>query len=117
MNNSISGTANCFGCGVCAVACPKHIIEMSQNKDGFYEPYITDESQCVHCGVCLRVCAFHNECLNASNQVLNSYGAWSKDEDVRRQCSSGGAGFELGRQMLAEGGAVCGVRYLLNDYI
>ncbi len=108
---NISHIANCFGCGVCAVACPKHIIELSLNKDGFYEPHITDESQCVHCGVCLNVCSFHNECLNASNQVFNSYGAWSKDEDVRRQCSSGGVGFELGRQMLAEGGAVCGVRY------
>lgn len=111
MRNNISYTINCFGCGVCAVACPKNIIEVSLNKDGLYEPHIIDEAQCVHCGVCLKVCSFYNQGLCVTNLVLKSYGAWSKDEAVRRECSSGGVGYEIGREMLAEGGKVCGVRY------
>lgn len=108
--NNVSSFKDCFGCGVCVISCPKHIINLQLNVNGFYYPMV-DNTQCVHCGVCLKVCAFHNEGLSVFNQVLDSYGAWSKDEEVRRRCSSGGAGFELGRQMLAEGGAVCGVRY------
>lgn len=96
---------------MCAVACPKDIIKAYLNKDGFYEPYIVDADQCIHCGVCLKVCSFHNQGLCVTNSVLKSYGAWSKDEAVRRECSSGGVGYEIGRGMLAEGGKVCGVRY------
>lgn len=109
--NSIYGTTNCFGCGVCVVACPKDIIELSLNKDGFYEPRIIDEAQCIHCGACLKVCPFHNQGLCVTNSVRKSFGAWSKDEEIRRECSSGGVSFEIGRAMLAEGGKVCGVRY------
>lgn len=111
LQNNIVNTTNCFGCGVCALACPKDIIVVSLNKDGFYEPRIFDEDQCVHCGACLKVCSFHNQGLSTSNPVLKSYGAWSKDDEIRKACSSGGVGYELGKEMLAEGGKVCGVRY------
>lgn len=109
--NSVCFINDCFGCGVCAVACPKNIIEVSLNKDGFYEPHIGNENQCVHCGACLKVCSFHNQGLCETNSVKKSYGAWSKDNEIRRMCSSGGVGFELGRSMLSVGGSVCGVRY------
>lgn len=111
MEDNITYIKNCFGCGVCAVACPKNIINVLRNKDGFYEPLIVDVDQCVHCGVCLKVCSFHNQGICETNTVLKSYGAWSKDEVILRKCSSGGVGYEIGKEMLAEGGKVCGVRY------
>lgn len=116
-HNNISCTVNCFGCGVCAVACPKGIIELSLNKNGFYEPCIIDIEQCVYCGVCMSVCSFQNKGLCESNLVLKSYGAWSKDEGIRKSCSSGGVGYELGKIMLMEGGVVCGVRYNIEKGI
>lgn len=111
MEENISYIKNCFGCGVCAVGCPKDIIKVSLNEDGFYEPRIDDEDKCIHCGVCLKVCSFHNQGLCLSNPVRKSYGAWSKDDEILKACSSGGVCYELGREVLAEGGKVCGVRY------
>lgn len=42
---------------------------------------------------------------------IKSYGAWSRDENVRRKCSSGGVGFEVGRYLLGDGYEVIGCRY------
>lgn len=111
LHNNISFIKDCFGCGVCAVACPKGIIEVSLNKDGFYEPRIIDDKLCIHCEACLKVCSYNNKGLCVSNQVHKSFGVWSKDNKIRRECSSGGVGFEAGRAMLSKGGNVCGVRY------
>ncbi len=117
MEDNITYIKNCFGCGVCAVACPKDIIKVSLNEDGFYEPRIDDEDKCIHCGVCLKVCSFHKEGLSVSSPVRKSYGAWSKDEAIHRACSSGGVGYEIGKEMLADGGKVCGVRYKVEKGI
>lgn len=55
---NISGIHNCYGCGVCAIACTKNIIDIVLNEDGFYEPHITDASQCTNCSLCLHVCSY-----------------------------------------------------------
>ena len=34
---NISHIRNCYGCGVCATVCAKKIIEITLNKDGFYD--------------------------------------------------------------------------------
>ena len=39
---NISQVYDCYGCGVCATVCAKKIIEITLNKDVFYEPKITD---------------------------------------------------------------------------
>ena len=108
---NISGIHNCYGCGVCAISCAKKIIELKLNDEGFYEPYITDESKCTDCGLCREVCAYSHDDLSLKDRCIKSYGAWSRDEAVRRKCSSGGVGFELGRTLIGEGYKVCGVRY------
>ena len=57
------------------------------------------------------ICAYSHDDLSLKDRCIKSYGAWSKDEAVRRKCSSGGVGFELGRTLIGEGYKVCGVRY------
>lgn len=110
--NNISTIHHCYGCGVCATVCTKNIINISHNKDGFYEPRLTDIDKCTHCGLCLDVCAFNHEALSLkTNFKIESYAAWSNEEAVRRKCSSGGIGFEIGRALINEGYKVCGVRY------
>lgn len=44
---NIADIHDCFGCGVCAKACPKQIIALNLNKNGFYEPRIESTDQCI----------------------------------------------------------------------
>ena len=111
MNKNISSVHDCYGCGVCATACGRKIIEINLNEEGFYEPHITDPNKCTNCGICTEVCAYLHEDLSLQNQEIHPYAAWSKDHLVRRKCSSGGAGFEIGKYLLGQGYKVCGVRY------
>lgn len=111
---NISNIHNCYGCGVCAVVCSQKIIEIGLNSDGFYEPHITDASKCTSCGLCMDVCAYSHDELSVNNSPLKSYAAWSKEPAVRRKCSSGGVGFEIGRYLINQGYKVCGVRYNVN---
>lgn len=108
---NIGEIKNCYGCGVCATVCGKKIIDIHLNKDGFYEPYIMNENACTNCGLCIDVCSYAHNDLASQNLSTRSYAAWSNDHSVRRKCSSGGVGFEVGRSLLLQGYKVCGVRY------
>ena len=49
----------CKGCGLCADACPKHIIEIATgaiNKKGHHPAVVTDESKCIACAFCATMC-------------------------------------------------------------
>ena len=109
--NNIGYIKNCYGCGVCAIACPKKIISIGLNKDGFYEPSITTIDKCIHCGLCLEVCAFSHDKIALNEKGVQGYAAWSKDNQVRISCSSGGIGFEIGRHLIERGYKCCGVKY------
>ena len=108
---NIVSVKDCYGCGLCATVCAKHIIEIWLNSDGFYEPRITELSKCTDCGLCMDVCSYTHDELSLSGLSAKSYAAWSNDAAVRRKCSSGGVGFELGRTLIGQGYKVCGVRY------
>ena len=111
---NIKDISSCFGCGVCAIACPKKIIDIRLDEDGFYTPRISDTAKCTQCGVCVDVCSYSHEDLALKAHSLPqkiSYAAWSKDPAIRKKCSSGGAAFEVGRALIKEGFKVCGVRY------
>ena len=109
---NISNIKTCYGCGVCTTVCPKKIIRMELDKNGFYHPTIFDIEKCVDCGLCVSVCAWsHNELSLRKTDRIVGYAAWSNNEAVRYKSSSGGVGFELGRLLLAQGYKACGVRY------
>ncbi|WP_459189571.1 Coenzyme F420 hydrogenase/dehydrogenase, beta subunit C-terminal domain [Parabacteroides sp. APC149_11_2_Y6] len=108
---NIGFVKDCYGCGVCATACPQNIIEIILNESGFYEPSILDILKCTDCELCCDVCSYLHEDLTLHNSAVHSFAAWSKDKNVRRKCSSGGVSFEVGRALINKGYGVCGVRY------
>lgn len=107
---NISSIENCYGCGICAKACPSNIISITLNDNGFYEPKV-DVDNCIGCGLCVDVCAFNHKELVSIDQTVTSYAAWSNDKRVQRKCSSGGIGFEIGKQLIEQGYKACGVKY------
>lgn len=113
MKNNISNIKRCYGCGVCTIACAKKIIEIKLNKEGFYEPQITDPAECTNCGLCIDVCAFSHKELSKKDEdsTIKSWAAWSNDKHIQRKCSSGGIGFEIAQQLIQQGYKLCACRY------
>lgn len=114
---NISKIKNCYGCGICAAACPKDIISIQLNNRGFYEPSIKEQHQCINCSICLDVCAFSHSEIALHTSVFKpiSYAAWSNDSNIRKKCSSGGIGFEIGKQLIERGYHAVGCRYDIGE--
>lgn len=102
---------SCYGCGVCAASCPKQLIDLRLDKDGFYEPYIVDLKKCTNCGLCVNICAYLRDKPELSVNCIDAYASWSNDKDIRRFCSSGGIAFEISKLLIQHGYKVIGVRY------
>lgn len=117
MKKNVTQLHDCYGCGVCSPSCGKKIINIRLNKDGFYVPYIDEPEKCTECGICLDVCAFNHKerALKAEEVNIKSWAAWSNDEAVRRKCSSGGIGFEIGKQLIEQGYHAVGCRYDIKE--
>jgi len=113
---NISSFENCYGCGVCISVCSKQLLHLALNKEGFYSPVLLHKESCTDCGMCISVCAYNHKRL-ASNEdnVLKSYAIWTDDKTVLRQCSSGGAGFELAKNLILQGYKACGVKYDIKN--
>ena len=109
--DNVSTIKNCYGCGVCSIACGHKLITIELDKDGFYAPRIKEMERCTQCGLCTKVCAYLHEEVLSTEGKPQGYAAWSKDVDVRNSCSSGGVGFDIGRSLMTQGYKLCGVRY------
>ena len=108
---NVKDIGSCFGCGVCTIACSRKIIEIHLNQDGFYQPRIIEPKKCSDCGLCVKVCSYVHDDYSLKMKRIEAYGSWSKEYAVRRNCSSGGVGFEVGRYLIGLGYKVAGCRY------
>ncbi len=112
ISHNVSHLLNCYGCGICAIICPKNIITVRLNQDGFYQPLVCDDHSCTQCGLCLSVCAYSSDrLLDVDNCEVTGYAAWSNNPLIRHKCSSGGLSFELGAHLINQGYKACGVKY------
>lgn len=101
----IIGDNNCTGCFACYNICPVNAIEMKYDNEGFYKPSIS--SNCIECGKCIKTCPVVENVNN--NKVLETYAAWSNDEKILLNSSSGGIFSELALEILNENGIIYGV--------
>lgn len=99
----------CTGCTACVNICSQKCIQMQENEEGFSFPVI-DVSSCISCGVCEQVCPILNE--KKLNEVsVKAYSAYSMNELIRKDSSSGGVFSALALTVLKKGGIVYGAVY------
>lgn len=101
----------CTGCGSCSNACPSICISMEPDRKGFLYPKI-DTKKCIRCHKCVSVCPMLNENGYGANQKEPEvYAAWSTDEEIRYNSTSGGIFSELAKLIIGRGGCVAGAKY------
>lgn len=78
------GKENCCGCGVCEARCPRHVIRMTPDEEGFLYPVI-DHEHCVDCGICARVCPLRHEDSFKEEGRPRFFSATHNSEEVLRR--------------------------------
>lgn len=104
---------SCYGCGVCAAACPCNAISMQISTDGFWVPVINTQV-CVECGICEKVCSFVYGSPQFPNDRLSALeykAVWHKNTEIRRISTSGGAGYAIASFLNKAGYRLVGVKY------
>ena len=103
----------CCGCAACYNACPKSAISMKTDYTGFLYPAI-DSGLCIECKKCEKACSVISPLLTEGRaDGEKAYIVQHKDEEIRRQSTSGGAFTAIAEQILGLGGIVFGAS--IND--
>ncbi len=102
----------CTGCRCCSNVCPKSAIRFENDDCGFAYPVI-DENLCIDCGICYSKCpqVYLKDKANTNFEHPLCFAFESKDPEIVRTSSSGGAFSTIANWVLKKGGVVCGVRY------
>lgn len=104
----ISDKSNCCGCTACVQRCPKQCIAMQEDVEGFFYPHV-DLDSCVNCGLCEKICPQHASLKE--HLPIKVLAAINKDEETRKQSSSGGVFSLIADSIIEQGGVVYGVRF------
>ena len=99
----------CTSCMACADVCPFKAIEIYSDKLHVLKTKIND-NLCRNCGLCSKVCPVLNPVKSFLPQ--KAYALYSKNQDDRTMCSSGGVASTLYRYVLNQGGVVYGTTIL-----
>lgn len=102
----------CTGCKMCGDVCQSKAISFEINEQGFWYP-VVDKTKCIKCGLCIRKCTINKDEVFVDKR--KAYAAWSKNDAVRRDSTSGGVYYELANAVLDKGGYIVGSVYT-EDY-
>ena len=101
----------CTGCTACVSICPRNCIQMKKDNAGFEFPVIMERSACIACGACERVCPVLMKKKDDENLSTSAYAAFSNNNALRLESSSGGIFSELAATILQRGGVIYGASY------
>ena len=118
MQKILENRDECTGCSACAQSCAGQCISMMPDDEGFLFPQI-DSLRCTDCGLCQRACPVLRTHKDPNRQDMEAsswikprvYAAWSLDETVRLNSSSGGIFSALADVRITNGGAVFGAAF------
>ncbi len=102
----------CVGCTACVSKCPKHCLDMVYDDAGFAYPRLSNAEHCKKCNLCERVCPILSK-TEIEDKSTRAFAAFSLDNQIRSESSSGGIFTELALQVLSKNGLVYGAAY--ND--
>ncbi len=104
----IKDKEKCTGCSACYSICPKKCIDMKEDIEGFLYPDV-DKKNCIECDLCEKVCPIFHE--HESDFDMRVYACINKDEEVRKNSSSGGIFTLLAEYVLDNDGVVFGAAF------
>lgn len=111
----IKNKVDCCGCNACGDICGKKAITFTTDQEGFWYPEV-NKDLCVECGLCEKVCPILNQ--TEKTDSLNNpkvYAAYTKDEKIRLDSTSGGIHSMLALKMYERNAYIGGAVYN-NDH-
>lgn len=106
--HNICDLEKCTGCFACMNVCAKNAINIIEDDYGRTIPHI-DENKCIGCNICKKVCPVNN--LVQLKDPSECYAIWTKNEDDRNSCASGGISTGIARAFIRNGGVVFGAAF------
>lgn len=111
----------CCGCGACEAVCPKQIIQMQLNKEGYFYPTITNQDLCVHCDKCRKVCPMRHQSIRREQIDQYVIAIVTNDDLLWNNSASGGAFGEICNCFKGHNPVVFGARWqklnVTMDYV
>lgn len=108
---------DCCGCNVCGDICPHNAISFINDKEGFWYP-IVNVSFCTNCDLCNIVCPVISNKVKGSryeNPIV--YAAFSKDDAIRIDSTSGGIHSTIALKKLANQAYIAGAVFNENHTV
>lgn len=108
---NITNKVDCCGCNACGDICGKHAISFVTDNEGFWYPEV-NKDLCVDCGLCDKVCPIQNKANHVERYAEpNVFAAYTKDEAIRLDSTSGGIHSMLALKMYEKDAYVGGAVY------
>ena len=105
--------SECCGCEACANVCPRGIIVMEADVEGFFYPKVTNPDECINCHRCEMACPIKNASEVPAFKE-RSIAGYSLSQDEIKASASGSLGTAIAKGFIKQGGVVYGVTYTAN---